>query len=206
MYYTIYKTTNLINGKYYIGKHQTENINDSYYGSGKAIKIAINIYGKSNFKKEILFVFNNESEMNNKEKEIISEEIVKSKFTYNLGVGGEGGPQFNGRNHSDETKQKLSDFNKGKKISEKTRKKLSESLKGRIFSEETKLKLSESAKNRSEETRKKVSESLKGHKHSDESKQKMSDSYKNGIRKNSSIESNIKRSESMKLYHLNKNK
>lgn len=38
MYYTIYKTTNLINGKYYIGKHQTENIYDNYYGSGVALE------------------------------------------------------------------------------------------------------------------------------------------------------------------------
>jgi len=87
MYYTIYKTTNLINGKYYIGKHQTEDLDDGYMGSGNLIKRAIAKYGIENFKKEILFVFDNEQEMNDKEKEL----VVVSEETYNLCPGGKGG-------------------------------------------------------------------------------------------------------------------
>ena len=48
----IYKTTNLINGKIYIGKDS--NNNPDYYGSGTALKKAISKYGKENFKKETL--------------------------------------------------------------------------------------------------------------------------------------------------------
>jgi len=48
----IYKTTNLINGKFYIGKDAKNN--KSYLGSGKLLKHAIQKYGKENFKKEIL--------------------------------------------------------------------------------------------------------------------------------------------------------
>lgn len=55
MKYTIYKTTNIKNGKYYIGKHQTENENDSYLGSGIALKKAIKKFGKNSFIKEILY-------------------------------------------------------------------------------------------------------------------------------------------------------
>lgn len=65
-YFTIYKTTNLCNGKYYIGQHRTNNVNDDYLGSGIILKDAIKKYGKNNFKKEILFIFDNEYDMNKK--------------------------------------------------------------------------------------------------------------------------------------------
>ena len=87
MYYTVYKITNLINGKYYIGKHQTMNLDDDYMGSGKILKLAINKYGIENFKKEILHIFDTEEEMNAKEKEL----VVINENTYNLNQGGNGG-------------------------------------------------------------------------------------------------------------------
>ena len=92
-YYTVYKTTNKINGKTYIGKHKTENSdNDSYMGSGKLIKRAFKKYGKENFKKEILFFLDNYQDMNDKEKEVIAEEdAVADPNSYNLKDGGEGG-------------------------------------------------------------------------------------------------------------------
>jgi hypothetical protein len=107
MRYTIYQTTNKNNGKIYIGKHQTENPNDSYLGSGISLRNAIKKYGIENFEKIILFDFDTEQEMNNKEREIITEEFVKRKDTYNKGVGGEGGPHFRGKKHSLESRQKM---------------------------------------------------------------------------------------------------
>ena len=41
IFYGIYKITNLVNGKMYIGKHQTDNIDDNYFGSGKILKYAL---------------------------------------------------------------------------------------------------------------------------------------------------------------------
>ena len=117
MFYTVYKITNTINGKYYIGKHQTNNLNDGYMGSGKILKHAIKKYGIENFIKEILFVFDNEQEMNDKEKEL----VVVSEETYNLINGGIGG--FNWLNNQYQSNTIYKDYwlstritwNKGKK-------------------------------------------------------------------------------------------
>ncbi len=49
----IYKTTNLINGKIYVGYHNTD-INDGYLGSGTIFSKALKKYGKKNFVREVL--------------------------------------------------------------------------------------------------------------------------------------------------------
>ena len=90
-FYTIYKTTNLINNKIYIGAHKTKNKDDKYMGSGVAISKAFEKYGKENFKKEILHLLNSEEEMYLKEKEIVNEEFIKLNTNYNLKLGGDGG-------------------------------------------------------------------------------------------------------------------
>lgn len=61
-YHIIYKTTNLINGKIYVGMHSTDNLNDGYLGSGWILKQAIKKYGKENFKREVLLVLSNRKE------------------------------------------------------------------------------------------------------------------------------------------------
>jgi hypothetical protein len=87
VFYTIYKITNKINNKFYIGMHKTDNLDDGYMGSGKLIKYAITKYGAENFSKEILHVFDNEKDMRDKEKEL----VVISEQSYNLLEGGKGG-------------------------------------------------------------------------------------------------------------------
>lgn len=150
MFFTIYKTTNIKNEKYYLGKHQTENLEDNYLGSGIALIDAIKKYGKDSFIKEILFIFDNEIDMNSKEKELITEELVSSKKTYNKGIGGEGGPHFKGKNHSTEMRKKLSDKIKmmGSQLTEEGRNKIIENNKNRTVSSETRKKLSDKAKER----------------------------------------------------------
>lgn len=91
MFYTIYKTTNLINGKFYIGKHQTKDLNDGYIGSGKLLKRAINKYGLDNFHTEILHVCESEKQMNTLEKILV---VPDPELNYNLCPGGHGGFGF----------------------------------------------------------------------------------------------------------------
>lgn len=90
-YYFIYQTTNKINGKIYVGKHETYNLEDGYVGSGKLLWEAIKKYGIENFERKILFFCENSDELKAKEAEIVNEEFVLRKDTYNLKVGGDGG-------------------------------------------------------------------------------------------------------------------
>lgn len=88
MRYLIYKITNLNNRKYYIGRHSTNDVNDSYMGSGIGIKNAINKYGLENFKKEIIAQTNSAEKLWRLEKKIINKDVVKDKMSYNNAFGG----------------------------------------------------------------------------------------------------------------------
>ena len=87
----IYKITNLINGKIYIGQHiqYTKSI-DSYMGSGTLLKKAQKKYGISNFKKEIIEECTLEN-INEREIYWISEFNCITPNGYNLAKGGKNG-------------------------------------------------------------------------------------------------------------------
>ncbi len=113
MHYIIYKTTNLINGKYYIGKHKTKNLEDGYLGSGKLLKRAIIKYGIQSFHKEILLECSNEQQMDLAEKIL----VVPDSTNYNLCDGGKGGWSYVNKNT---TVEQISRRRTGKHHSEKT--------------------------------------------------------------------------------------
>lgn len=117
MYYLIYKITNNINNKIYIGKHQTENKDDDYMGSGTILKKAIEKYGLDKFTKEILFECNSLEEMNQKEAEIVDEEFIARLDTYNIKLGGQGGWDFCNKNlNIDYLQRGINGTNKFKKL------------------------------------------------------------------------------------------
>lgn len=104
----IYKTTNILNGKIYIGQ-TTKSLDVNYLGSGKAIIKAIKKYGKSNFKREVLEECNSKEHMNNREKYWIQHfDSINRNVGYNVSVGGEGG------NLGDKVNQKISETRKNK--------------------------------------------------------------------------------------------
>ena len=88
MFHFVYKTTNLINNKYYIGVHSTDNIDDGYFGSGRALARAIKKYGTENFKREIIALFDERSLALIYEASIITPTIVEDINSYNLTLGG----------------------------------------------------------------------------------------------------------------------
>ena len=103
MKYIVYKTTCLVNGKIYVGVHQTEDPEkfDGYLGRGYKIghthflqhpagpiHYAIKKYGESNFKRETLYVYDRKEDAYLKEAEIVNEDFVNSEKTYNVALGG----------------------------------------------------------------------------------------------------------------------
>ena len=200
---SIYKITNTVNGKSYIG----QTVNDAMKGRiplhlrGKGsplIANAIAKYGESAF--DIVILHNN---IFNFMLDILEIEAI-AKFNtlapngYNLEYGGRGGKP------SLETRQKLSEahkgqipWNKGKKASPEARRKMSKAQKGKKLSEETRRKLSEVKKGkiRSPEHCRKMSDINKGRKHSPESRQNMSKAHKG---KTCSPETRRKMSEAQK--------
>lgn len=89
-YHYFYKITNLINGHYYYGVHNTDNLNDGYMGSGVRLKYAYKKYGCEHFKKEILKYFNSAKEAFEYEAEIVTEDLVYNSDCYNISYGGDG--------------------------------------------------------------------------------------------------------------------
>lgn len=220
-HYLIYKITNKVNGKIYIGQHMTDELDDGYMGSGTAIRRAIKKHGIENFTKEILYFCTDFDTMNIMEEMIVSETFVARKDTYNLALGGMGGkhPQ------TEETREKISKsikghpgYTKGEHHSEETRKKISEANKGKNkgkhHTEDARKNMSDAHKGarnhnygkpRSEETRRKISESLKGHRHSEETKKKISQNANHHSPPNKGLpvseEQKKKISETLKNYH-----
>jgi hypothetical protein len=86
----IYKITNLVNGKIYIGQHSKNNKN--YLGSGKILKQAIKKYGKENFNKDIIQNCNTKKELDRLEIFWINYfKGIDIDNMYNLSIGGNGG-------------------------------------------------------------------------------------------------------------------
>lgn len=165
-YYLVYKTTNLINGKFYIGVHETYNFNDGYLGSGKVLRNSVYYHGKENFKREILEFCNNKKDMYDKEKELVNEELLKNPKCMNLVIGGVG--FINDKKHLEisiyANKKRNLMLNTDENFKKNLSKKLSKSAK--INHKKGKyLNLRHdyfTNKKHTEETKKKMSESSKG--------------------------------------------
>lgn len=164
----------------YIGKHYGE-LNDSYLGSGKILKRAIEKYGKQFFTKEILYISKDEEENCLKEKEYIAlYNATSNPLFYNIHEGGSGGNTIKGytQQEKEDLRKKLSEINKGEK----------NGMYGKHHTQETKEFLSywaeferDNSIYQTQEFRDKMSiltsgkkNGMYGKKHSEESKEKMS--------------------------------
>lgn len=94
--FTVYRTVNEENGRFYIGVHKTCEPDDEYLGSGKWLRWSITKYGRDKFHKEILHIFNTSEEAYAKEAELVSVAKVDSNCM-NLTAGGSGGWEYTNR-------------------------------------------------------------------------------------------------------------
>ena len=103
MEYIVYETTNLVNNKFYIGVHKTENSNvfDGYIGCGvymqnpssymnpkTLFQFAVKKYGIKNFRRKVLKVFDNVDDALKLEAELVDINFIKRTDTYNIALGG----------------------------------------------------------------------------------------------------------------------
>jgi hypothetical protein len=165
----VYKITNVVNGKIYIGKDIVSDKN--YYGSGVLIKRAIEKYGKENFKKEILEECNSNNELCEKEKYWINYyNSTNLNIGYNISKGGDGGDTLSNNPNIDIIKSKISRVRKGKKYEdilplekvisykEKLANAMSKRLKGKKIEEIYGIKKAKEIKRKQSISRKKIFE------------------------------------------------
>ena len=185
----IYCIKNIINNKEYVGltkrpleerwkQHIYESNKQDSWEWNTPLGNAIKKYGKDSFQVFVLEECSSETELKQKEIQLIKErKSLSTENGYNLTLGGDG--------------------RLGYKLSEETKRKIGEGNIGKVMSNEAKEKMSVAAKKRSVG---KLSP-MDGKKHTDDALKKISESSKGRI---FSEESRIKKSESLKAYHLNK--
>lgn len=168
----IYLTTNLKNGKLYIGQTKG-NFSTKYFGSGKLIRQALKKHGNKNFTVKLLHLASSRKKLNHLEISEISK--YRKKYgvdsLYNLSSGGY--QKNSGYFHSEESKRKNSEAHKGKITW----------MKGKHHTNEAKKKLREAnlGKHPTEETKNKQRLASSGRFHSEDTKIRMRiNSYRKG--------------------------
>ncbi len=145
----IYKITNIITGKIYIGL-TIQNINTRFnhhiyeakLGSTSYLHRSILKHGKENFKIEIVDTAESTEDLQNKEVYYINHfNTTNRKVGYNIAKGGSIG--LNGFKHSEESRRKMSISSTGNKHSLETKLKLSKFRKGKPLPELANIKAQE---------------------------------------------------------------
>ena len=177
--YTIYKATNAVNGKAYVGfdsKWPARQKAHKFAETNGYFHCAIRKHGFNNFSWEILYQsLDGDHCLSVMEPHFIAEHDTFNSG-YNMTLGGEGRL---GQIVSDETRAKMSAAGKGRIMSDETREKMSAASKGHIVSDETREKIGAAKQNMSVETRAKIGAAHKGKIVSAESRAKMRDAKQN---------------------------
>jgi hypothetical protein len=85
-----YKVTCTTTNKWYLGVHSTNVVDDGYFGSGKIVSASLRKHGVQNHTREIIEFYSSRAEALAAEKELITEEMIRSRVCMNLVPGGGG--------------------------------------------------------------------------------------------------------------------
>ena len=184
----IYITTNMVNGKRYIGQRKFSKGWKSYLGSGKILKQAIEKDGRNNFIRDIVVIAYTKKELDELEIQFIKNyNAIESYDFYNIAKGGDGGDNSGelsvmyGKKHSEHTKRKISNTRKLKGVAKGKSNPMygvhicgeNHHDFGKHLSEERKLRQSETMKNKYKNGE--IKPYFKGKTLSQETKKKMSE-------------------------------
>lgn len=136
-HHILYKTTCLITGRFYIGIHSTDDLEDGYLGSGRRIHNSIRKHGRENHVREILESFDSRQKLCEREAEIVNSKMLADVNCMNLMEGGSACPKFIGK----DTRERMSLAKLGKKQHKAWRDARAAAMKGHVVTEETKEKL-----------------------------------------------------------------
>jgi hypothetical protein len=180
-YHYLYRTTNIVNKKFYVGIHSTDDLDDGYIGSGTYLWYSIRKYGRDNFVTEKIKFFDDRRSLVEAEEEFVNTNLINDSLCMNLQSGG-----CRARDVDDTTKARMSESAKNKVFTDKHRANISIGLKKshrkNPMSDSTKAKIGQAHKGmtHTEETKKILSvasmgnTSHKGHVHTEETKKKLS--------------------------------
>lgn len=173
-YHFVYRTNCIKTGKYYLGMHSTNDLNDGYLGSGIRLKASIQKYGFDKHTREIFEWCANRELLEKREAEIITEERLNDPSCLNIAYGGQGGKivEFTHEHRRKISESLVGNQRSKKKRTNETKKKISEARKGKSrpkFSDEWRQNISEAAKKR-----------FKSSSERDKISQKMREKWKNG--------------------------
>ncbi len=163
-FHFIYKTTCVITGRYYVGMHSTDDMDDGYLGSGRFIVNSVRKHGKENHRREVLELLPTREELRVREGQIVNADLLSDDSCMNLNLGGLTGDLKDPTS----AREKMRRAKLGKHFPELSRAKKGKTtwMKGKRHTPEAIEKIKKNhvgmlGKTHSEETRRKMSEAIR---------------------------------------------
>lgn len=139
-YHFTYQTTCLVTGRYYLGMHSTNKLDDGYLGSGKVIISSIKEHGPQTHVRIILTMCNDRQQLSQHEISLITKDHLRNPLCMNLMPGGYGGCR------SDEQREKIRRTLTGRKALPETIEAMRRANFGKVRTLETRQAISKANK------------------------------------------------------------